>query len=82
VVQVYARRQRSDGPSRLVGFSRVDVRAGDTWFAEIEVPFGALAERDVTAHAMVVLPGRYSLRVARHATDSGVPFEIEIDRAI
>ncbi len=80
VVQVYAKRQGSDGPSRLVGFARVDVREGESRMAEIEVRTRALAERDVVAHAMVVRPGRYSLRVARSSTDPGVSLEIELDR--
>jgi beta-glucosidase len=79
VLQVYARRRGSDGPRRLVGFKRVDLRDGETLHAEIEVPMRALAERDVIAHAMVVTPGRYSLRVARHAGDPGAQLEIELD---
>jgi beta-glucosidase len=80
VVQVYASRQSSDGPSRLIGFARVDVRAGESQTAEIEIPLRALSERDVVAHAMVVRPGRYSLRVARNSSDPGVPLEIKLDR--
>jgi hypothetical protein len=29
---------------------------------------------------MVVRPGRYELRVARHATDPGIQVEVEITR--
>ena len=79
VVQVYARRRGSTGPSRLVGFARVDVRQGESVVAQIEVPLRGLRERDVVAHKMVIRPGSYSLRVARHAADPGVPIEIELD---
>ena len=79
VVQVYAKREGSTGPARLVGFARVDVRQGESVVAEIEVPLRGLRERDVIAHRMVVRPGRYAFRVARHAADPGVPIEIELD---
>ncbi len=79
VVQVYANRQGSDGPSRLIGFARVDVGDGESQAAQIEVPLRALSERDVVAHAMVVRAGRYSIRVARNSSDPGVPLEIALD---
>jgi beta-glucosidase len=80
VVQVYAHRSASAGPPRLVGFGRCEVDAGGTRVVEISIPFDRLAERDVDAHAMVVRPGRYALRVARHATDPGLRVEVEITR--
>ena len=79
VVQVYAKRNGSDGRSRLVGFTRTDVREHQSQLVEVEVPLWALAERDVVAHEMVVKPGRYLLRVARSAADPGVQLEIELD---
>jgi beta-glucosidase len=81
VVQVYARRTGSARPTRLVGFARVDVRERESSIVEIEVPLRALTERDVHAHKMVVRPGRYQLRIARHAADPGVSLEIELDPA-
>ena len=81
VIQVYASRKGSDGPTRLVGFARVEVREGESVPVEIEVPLRALAERDVIEHKMVVRPGTYSLRVARNAADPGMSLEVELDRA-
>jgi beta-glucosidase len=72
VVQVYAHRQGSSRPSRLVGFGRVDVGPGERAEVTVTVAHGALAVRDVGAHAMVVPPGTYELRTAHHATDPGL----------
>ncbi len=70
VVQVYASR---DGwqRQRLVGFARIDVRAGGSATVRVEVSRAALADRDTERHQMVVRPGRYELRVAAHAADPG-----------
>ncbi len=59
IVQVY-----SADPPRLVGFARVEIAAGEAQEVEIAIPFDRLAVRDVDRHAMVVRPGRYTLRVA------------------
>ncbi|MCZ7537083.1 MAG: fibronectin type III-like domain-contianing protein [Acidimicrobiia bacterium] len=72
VVQVYSRRLEADLPARLVGFARRDLAPGESAEVVIEVPVGRLAERDVDAHAMLVRPGSYGLRVARCATDPGI----------
>ncbi len=80
VVQVYAHRAESDGPPRLVGFARCEVDAGETYVVEISIPLDRLAERDIDVHRMVVRPGRYELRVARHATDPGIQVGVEITR--
>jgi hypothetical protein len=64
----------------LVGFGRVGVAAGDHGDVTIPVRSDALAERDPGAHAMVVRPGVYELRVARHAGDSGISAEVSVGR--
>jgi beta-glucosidase len=79
VVQVYARRLGSDRPARLSGFARVDLEAGRTAEVEVVVAPTSLAERDVVSHTMVVRPGRYELRVARHAADPGMIVEAVLD---
>ncbi len=79
VVQVYARRLGSDRPARLSGFVRLELPAGRTADVEVVVPPASLAERDVGSHAMVVRPGRYELRVARHAADPGLIVEAVVD---
>jgi beta-glucosidase len=81
VVQVYARRDGADR-SRLVGFQRVSADAGqDAAFAVVVSP-AALAERDVDAHRMVVRPGRYALRVARHAADPGISLTVDLEGSV
>jgi beta-glucosidase len=76
VVQVY-----SADPPRLVGFARVEIAAGEANAVEIVIPFERFAVRDVTRHAMVVRPGRYTLRVARSAADAGIALEVEVSPA-
>jgi beta-glucosidase len=73
VVQVY-----SAEPARLVGFARVEIAAGEANAVEIVVPFERFAVRDVSRHAMVVRPGRYTLRVARSAADAGIALEVDV----
>jgi hypothetical protein len=72
-VQVY-----SAEPARLVGFARVEIAAGEANAVEIVVPFERFAVRDVSRHAMVVRPGRYTLRVARSAADAGIALEVDV----
>jgi beta-glucosidase len=78
LVQVYARRSHSDRPFRLVGFALVDIEAAGRAQVAVSVRSEALAERDVEAHAMVVRPGTYDIRVARHAGDPGIPSQVVI----
>ena len=68
-MQAYAALPDGDAPRRLVGFARVEVASGASTPVAIRVGPGALATRDVHAHAMVTRPGRYTLSVARYATD-------------
>jgi beta-glucosidase len=78
LVQVYARRRHSDRPFRLVGFALVEVEPADHAQVTVPVPAEALAERDVMEHAMVVRPGTYDIRVARHAGDPGISSQVTI----
>ncbi len=79
VVQIYAQRQGSARPARLVGFARIDIAAGAVADAEIAVVAASLAERDVASHSMVVRPGRYRLSVAHNATDPGISLEVDLE---
>jgi beta-glucosidase len=69
VVQVYG--SRFGSRRRLLAFARVVVPAGDEATAELHVPLDRFAVRDPAARAWTVVPGRYELRVARHAGDTG-----------
>jgi beta-glucosidase len=70
VVQVYARLPDHSAPRRLVGFSRIEVAAGETRSFALRIPIGRLAQRDTETHAWIVRDGRYELNVARHAADA------------
>jgi beta-glucosidase len=79
VLQVYVAREGSDRPERLAGFRRFEVGAGDVTQVGAEVALGTLAERDVDRHAMVIRPGTYLVRVARHASDEGISIPVAVD---
>ena len=81
VLQVYARRLDPSRPERLIGFRRVEIGAGETAEVDLDLPATALAERDTVGHAMVVRPGTYEVRVARHAGDPGVTTRVELGQA-
>jgi beta-glucosidase len=78
VVQVYAHREGSDRPDRLVGFQRVELAAGETAGLRLVIPLTTLAERDVDTHCMTVPPGSYLMRVARNASDDGVATRVTV----
>jgi beta-glucosidase len=78
LVQVYASRRGADRPERLVGFGRVEIEPGEVGTVELTIASDTLAERDVASHSMVVRPGSYQLRVARHAADDGVRLSITL----
>ncbi len=78
VVQVYVRRAGSPRPARLMAFQRIELGTGETAVAELTVSRSNLAERDTRSHAMVVRPGTYEVRVARHACDEGTSVEVNI----
>jgi beta-glucosidase len=67
VIQVYAGPE--GGSLRLVGFARVEVGPGQEHPGVLRIPIDRLARRDVDLHRSVVAPGRYEVRVARHAAD-------------
>lgn len=78
VLQVYAHRQGSSRPARLVGFERFELAADETAAIDLTIATATLAERDVATHSMVVRPGSYGLRVARHAADHGIMLHVDI----
>jgi beta-glucosidase len=77
VVQVYGGRHGQR--RRLLGFARVEVVAGGESEIELRLPLDRFEVRDVRAQAWTVVPGRYELRVARHATDGGTgPLTVDL----
>lgn len=78
VVQIYARRQDQAEPDRLVAFRRVALAPGEARVVELTVAHATLAERDTATHAMVVRPGTYQMRVARHAADPGTTVSVPV----
>jgi beta-glucosidase len=79
LVQVYVRRRGSDQPERLRGFGRLALGPGASGTLAISVDVNALAERDISAHAMVIHSGPYDVRVARHFGDPGKVSTVEVD---
>jgi beta-glucosidase len=79
VLQVYAHREGSSRPGRLVAFERIELDAFETATVKLGIDLPRLAERDVASHSMVVRPGRYQLRVARSASDPGIGLQVDID---
>ena len=69
VVQVYAELPDANAPTRLVGFARVEVRAGGEAQFEVRVPVERLATRDPAKHAWIPAGGRHRFVVARYAGD-------------
>ncbi len=78
VVQVYAKRRGTPRPERLVGFRRLELAAGTAVSVDVAVAPRDLAARDTDTHTMVVRPGTYEVRVARHATDPGIPLLVDV----
>ncbi len=78
VLQVYVNRRDSPRPARLAGFARFEVGAAASATVRIGIGPSSVAERDVRSHSMVVRPGRYQVRVARHAADPGIGLEVDI----
>lgn len=78
VIQVYAHRRGSSRPARLVGFRRIELEPDETVVADVTIDHTELAERDISSHSMEVRPGRYDLRVARHACDEGITLVVDI----
>ena len=69
VVQVYATLPDPDAPSRLIGFTRVEVAAGSAAAFEIAVPVERLSTRDGSRHAWNPATGRHGIIAARFAGD-------------
>ncbi len=69
VVQVYAMLPDAEAPERLVGFTRVEVAAGESRPFSLRVRVDRLATRDPVAHVWQAPAGRYRITVGRHAGD-------------
>ena len=79
VVQVYAQLPDVEAPDRLIGFARVEVRAGAAGRFHVRVPLDRLSTRDPVAHAWRSPEGPHLITVARHAGDpSGVAVEVDV----
>jgi beta-glucosidase len=69
VVQVYVELPDPEAAARLVGFTRVEVPAGERTGFAITVPVERLATRDPHRHAWTPATGRHRFVVARCAGD-------------
>jgi len=78
LVLVFAQHVDSGRPMRLVGFSRVAVPADGEATVTLAIDRFDLEIRDEGRHQMVVEPGLYRWRVARHASDPGQVHEVSL----
>lgn len=69
VVQVHAEPPDPAAPARLVGFQRLEVPAGETRTARVQVPLERLATRDAARRSWRPPSGRHRIRVVRFAGD-------------
>jgi beta-glucosidase len=69
VVQIYAELPDTDAPPRLVGFTRVEVRAHQAATFDVTVSVDRLATRDTERRAWRRAGGRHQFVVARFAGD-------------
>jgi beta-glucosidase len=69
VVQVYAELPGVDTPPRLVGFTRVDVPAGEAAAFDLRVPVARLATRDPRRREWRAAAGTHRFAVGRFAGD-------------
>lgn len=69
VVQVYVDPPTAHAPSRLVGFTRVEVAAGGTAAFEMQVPIDRLTTRDSRTRSWLPATGIHRFTVARFAGD-------------
>jgi beta-glucosidase len=78
VLQLYGGRLDSERPARLVAFQRVEIGAGAVRSIHLDIPAHAFAERDIELHSLVVRPGTYQMRLARHSTDAGISAQVRL----
>jgi beta-glucosidase len=69
VIQVYCESLDAGSRSKLVGFSRVEIAAGQQVGFEIVIPLERLATRDTANHGWTPATGRHTLKVGRYAGD-------------
>ena len=85
VVQVYVEppAQAVERAGRfLVGFTRVSLAPGQLERVWLDVPLRRLAYFDEATDAFVLEGGRHRLLVARHAEDTGLGMDIELEAAV
>ncbi|MDP9096173.1 MAG: fibronectin type III-like domain-contianing protein, partial [Pseudomonadota bacterium] len=80
VPQVYVGRAGPAGfVHRLAGFRRVMLEAGQHRRVEIPIEPRLLARFDVERRRFMVEGGRYSVRVGRHAADTSLVLDVELE---
>ncbi len=69
VPQMYVSREGSDAPMRLAGFTRVELKPGETRRVTLTAEPRIVADYDVKLPGWRIAPGRYRVAVARDAGD-------------
>jgi beta-glucosidase len=76
VAQVYA---RVDGVKRLVGWSRVDLKPGESRQVSVDVDPRVIAHFDVTARNWHVAGGSYDIEVGENAGQPVLKAKVRLD---
>jgi len=79
VVQVYAAREGSGQPMRLVGFQRVELKPGEKRRVTIKAEPRVLADWDQSLPGWRVRGGRYRVAVARDAADRSTMLDARLN---
>jgi beta-glucosidase len=79
VAQVYAALPAAAGepPRRLVGWTKLELRPGETRAVSLSIPARQLAIWDIASHGWKVVPGRYTLSVGASSRDLRLQASVE-----
>jgi beta-glucosidase len=80
IAQVYASLPEGSGepPKRLVGWSRVALKAGESKTVSVAIDPKYLSVYDEASDAWKLLPGEYTMRVGGSSADLGITKTFEL----
>ena len=81
VPQVYVRREGSDAPMRLAAFARVELKPGETKRVTLTAEPRVIADYDTKLPGWRVAGGRYTVAIARDATDRTLTYPVTLQPA-
>ena len=81
VPQVYVGREGSGAPMRLAAFARVELKPGETKRVTLTAEPRIVADYDTRLPGWRIAGGRYTVAVARDATDRTLTYPVTLDAA-